>query len=167
MVVKYWQPHTLNYKCYRDNKLISGHWKCWKNLSDSMLGVITEYKAVHDYLCSTSCPPCIVTDQSLRASHSRPKTPTHCELRCPCESTRLSLDLMQSCCVLSLQTSKRHFILHVCVPVYKAFTLQISQCCAELVGKQNESGQIQTVLPHLKERTQLWTESVMRNERLW
>ena len=44
------------------------------------------------------------------------------------------------------------------VPVHKAFTLQISQCCAELVGKQDESGQIQTVLPHLKERTQLQTQ---------
>ena len=46
----------------------------------------------------------------------------------------------------------------VCVPVYKAFALQISKCRAELVGEQNERGQIQIVLPDLKERTQLWTE---------
>lgn len=38
-----------------------------------------------------------------------------------------------------------------CIPVYKAFALQISQCCAELVGVQDERGQVQTVLPHLQE----------------
>lgn len=49
-------------------------------------------------------------------------------------------------------------VLCVCVPVHEAFTLQICQRCAELVGKQNERGQIQTVLPHLKERAQLRAE---------
>lgn len=49
-------------------------------------------------------------------------------------------------------------VLCVCVPVHEAFTLQICQRCAELVGKQNERGQIQTVLPHLKKRAQLCTE---------
>lgn len=53
-----------------------------------------------------------------------------------------------------------YLCLLVCIslPVYKAFALQIGQCCTELVGKQNESGQVQTVLPHLQERTQLYTE---------
>ena len=46
----------------------------------------------------------------------------------------------------------------VCVrvsPVYKAFALQVSEGGAELVGEQDESGQLQTVLPHLQEGTQL------------
>ena len=36
-----------------------------------------------------------------------------------------------------------------CVPVDKAFALQICERCAELVGEQNESGQIQIVLSNL------------------
>lgn len=44
------------------------------------------------------------------------------------------------------------------LPVHKAFALQIGQGCTELVGKQDESGQVQTVLPHLQERAQLQTE---------
>lgn len=56
-------------------------------------------------------------------------------------------------------------LLCVCVPVYKAFALQISQCRAELVGEQNERGQIQIVLPDLKERTQLWKEKDGQRDR--
>lgn len=41
------------------------------------------------------------------------------------------------------------------VPVHKAFALQVGQRCAELVGKQDEGGQVQAVLPHLQERAQL------------
>lgn len=43
------------------------------------------------------------------------------------------------------------------VPVHKAFALQVGQRCTELVGKQNEGGQVQAVLLHLKERPQLHT----------
>lgn len=75
-------------------------WKTVLNASAKLVNqcsVITEYKTVYEcvgfnvqvyhYLCSKSCPPCIVTDQSLRASHSRLRRPTHCVPLCPCKST--------------------------------------------------------------------------------
>ena len=49
----------------------------------------------------------------------------------------------------------------VCLPVDEAFALQVGQCRAELVGKQNERGQVEIVLPHLKERPQLQTDRKM------
>lgn len=39
--------------------------------------------------------------------------------------------------------------------MYKAFALQVGQCGAELVGVEDERGQVQIVLPDLEEGAEL------------
>lgn len=39
--------------------------------------------------------------------------------------------------------------------MHKSLALQVCQRCAELIGVQDETGQVETVLPHLEERPQL------------
>lgn len=52
------------------------------------------------------------------------------------------------------------------LPVHKAFALQVGQRRAELVGKEDESGQVQAVLPHLQEGAQLHAVRQRREERV-
>lgn len=52
--------------------------------------------------------------------------------------------------------------------MHKSLALQICQRCAELVGVQDEAGQVETVLPHLEEGAQLqgagWDNRVTTTE---
>ena len=44
------------------------------------------------------------------------------------------------------------------LPVHESFALQIRQSCTKLIGIQDQRREIQTVLPHLQKRPQLWEQ---------
>lgn len=118
--------------------------------------VVVNYllKGSLSYLCNRNCPPCTWRDQSHQVSHNPWKTPTHSWQQCPCGKH----------IYLSALWSEKSFVLVKifrlqwswwCSPVHKAFALQVRQRCAQLVGEQNQRGQVQVVLPYLQERPQL------------
>lgn len=105
------------------------------------------------YLCNRNCPPCTWRDQSHQVSHNPWKTPTRSWQQCPCgKHTFILVHYDQSFVLVRIFRLQWWWW---CSPVHEAFALQVCQRCAQLVGEQNQRGQVQVVLPYLQKRPQL------------
>ncbi len=144
--------HSNYRKCFNENL----HDLLWTYTSTSCCIVFKcmsngKLKCSLTYLYNRNCPPCIWRDRSHQVAHSLWKTPARSWQQCPCtKHTFTSVHYNQ-------QTEERLF--WACEdlqsPVHEAFALQVRQRCAQLIGEQNQRGQVEVVLPYLQERPQL------------